>query len=407
MMNMEIDQFDAQASGKTNIEEISIIELAAVIIKRRRLIILTTMVGFVASMLFIIGSYVLPPTLNYLPDLYKPRAIVLIGDTGGGLASMLGDAANLAALAGVSVGNGKSNGDLAVLIAKSNSTIDELNAEFNFTSKYNIKSNIRANTRMAFLKRYMANYDQKTATVSISFEAPDPVFASQVVNRAVEILDRRYSAIASGKAGAQKGLLEQKLADVQNGINKLEIGIQAFTEKYGVINVQAMAAEQITVLARIRSELIMKDIEIENYKKFSRIDDPVVERLRTERDAFAGKIAQIEQGSSLLPSQKDIPELAFEYARFQRDLSIQMEVYKTLTQQYELSKIQADSNIASFQVLELAEIADKKSGPARSLIVVVTSIIAFLGSAVFAFVLNVIEQIRKNPESMKRLRGVA
>jgi len=311
----------------------------------------------------------------------------------------------LAALAGVNIGGGKSNGDLVVMLAKSDTTLDELNDQFDFTSHYKIKKFVRSATRKAMLKNYKVLFDAKTSTVTISFQDSDPVFAQKVVNRAVEILDRRYSALSINKAGTQKILLEQKLADVQAGINKIEGQIKDFTSKHGIINVEAMATEQVTILARLRSELIMKDMEIENYQKFSKLDDPVVQRLKTERDALASKITEIEKGGTLLPSQKEIPTLAFEYAELQRNLSVQMEVFKTLTQQYELAKLQADDQAPSFQVLELAEVPDQKSGPARSTIVAVASLAGFFLSILFAFVLNAIENIRKDPEAMKKLRG--
>jgi len=388
-------------------DEISLIDLAAALLKRKWLILAITLFSIIASLGYVIGSLALPPDKSYLPNFYAPKAIVLVADSTGGISSMLGDAAGLAVLAGVNVGGGKSNGDLVVLIAKSDSTIDELNSVFDFTEHYKIKQSVKTNTRSAFLSKFSATYDLKTGTVTLSFKDIDPVFAQNVVNRTVQILDRRYSAISSSKAGVEKDLLEKKLADVQVGIDKLENQIKDFTTKHGIINIEAMATEQVTVLSRLRSELILKDMDIENYKKFSNLDDPVVQRLKTERDALASKITEIENGASVLPSQKEIPELAFEYAGLQRDLTVQMEVFKTLTQQYELAKLQSDDQAPSFQVLQLAEAPDKKAGPARSTIVVVATMAGFFLSILLAFVLNAIDNIKNDPEAMKKLRGEA
>ena len=389
-------------------DEISLIDLAAVLLRRKWLIIGITALALLGSLAYAIGSMVLPPDKSYLPNYYKPKAIVLISDSGGGLSSMLGNAAGLAALAGVDIGGGgKSNGELAVMIAKSDTTVDELNSIYDFTTRYKIKQSVKTATRKAFLKNFAAVYDAKTGTLSMTFQDIDPVFAQQVVNSAVQILDRRYSAISTDNATTQKGILEKKLADVQTSIDKLEGKVKDFTEKHGIINVQAMATEQVTVLARLRSELIMKDMEIENYQKFSKLDDPVVQRLTTERQALASKITEIEQGGSVLPSQKDIPELSFEYAALQRDLTVQMEVFKTLTQQYELAKLQSESQGPAFQVLELAEVPDMKAGPARSTTVAVATMAGFFLSVLLAFVLNAVENIRNDPEAMKKLRGEA
>jgi len=311
----------------------------------------------------------------------------------------------IASLAGISAG-GSSTGELAVAIAKSNTTVDELNAEFDFTSRYKIKKSVKAETRKAFLEHFSASLDEKTGILSLSFEDIDPEFAMVVVNKAVEILDRRFMALGGSKAMEQKRLLENKLADVQSEMMRLQNELHGFTTRYGVLNVEAMATEQVTVMARLRAELIMKDIEIENYKKFSTIDDPVIRRLRSERDSIATALSEVESGKSgVLPSQKDIPTLAFEYAQIQRDLLVQTEIFKLLTQQHELAKMSSEGQEPSFQILELAEVPDKKSGPSRGMLCVVATMAAFFLSVLLAFVLEAIKNIKADPVAMATLRG--
>jgi uncharacterized protein involved in exopolysaccharide biosynthesis len=58
-----------------------------------------------------------------------------------------------------------------------------------------------------------------------------------------------------------------------------------------------------------------------------------------------------------------------------------------------------------FQVLELAEVPDQKSGPGRGMICIIVTFAAAFFSVFLAFVLNAIENIRKDPEAMAKLRG--
>lgn len=389
-------------------DEINLLDLAATMLRRKRLILAGTLAAAGIAVAVSILSLLLPPRLWFLPNVYTPRAVLLISeDTGGGLSGALSASglSGLASLAGLSVG-GSSNGELAVLIATSDSTVDELNAEFGFTARYLVKKYVKAQTRKEFSKRFSAVYDEKTRTVSLSFEDYDPEYAARVLNRTVEILDRRFASLGGNKALEQKRLLETKLADVQVAITRIEDEIQKFTARYGVLNIEALAAEQVTVLARLRSELILKDMEIENYQKFSRIDDPVVRRLRSERDGIQSKISELEKGTGgILPSQRQLPALAFEFTALQRDLMIQTEIFKILTQQYELAKFNAEGQEPAFQILEMADVPDKKSGPSRSVICVVAAMAGFFLSVLAAFVLEAISNIRKDPEAMSKLRG--
>lgn len=402
------DEVSVSRNTVVDDDEIDLLNLVGTVFKYKGLIIKLTIAVAIVVLVFSIISLVLPPPRSYLPNLYTPRAQMLVSDSSGSsLSSMINASGlgSLASLAGISAG-GSSNGALAVAIATSNSTIDELNREFDFTTRYKIKKSFNAETRAKFREHFSAGIDEDTGILSLSFEDYDPDYAMRVVNRAVEILDRRFMALSGNKATEQKRLLETKLADVQASLNALQAEAQVFTEKYGVLNVEAMATEQVSVMARLRAELIMKDLEIENYQKFSTIEDPIIRRLRSERDSIARAIGEVESGKSgILPSQKDIPTLAFEYARIQRDLMVQMEIFKLLTQQYELAKLSAEGQEPTFQILEPAEAPDKKSGPSRGMICVVATMAAFFLSILLAFVFEAIKNIREDPEAMAKLRG--
>jgi uncharacterized protein involved in exopolysaccharide biosynthesis len=88
------------------------------------------------------------------------------------------------------------------------------------------------------------------------------------------------------------------------------------------------------------------------------------------------------------------------------ELAAQQQVYSQLKVQYELLKINMASEKPVFQVLELAEVPDQKSGPSRGMICIIVTFAAGFISVFLAFVLNAISNIRKDPEAMAKLRGV-
>ena len=212
-------------------------------------------------------------------------------------------------------------------------------------------------------------------------------------------------SLSGNKAGEQKRVLEGRLSDVQRQLVEIQAKIKDYTKRYGFLSVEAITSEQLSVTARLRAELIMKDMEIESYQKFSTIDDPVIRRLKTERDSIKSSIAALEKGKGgLLPAQEEIPALAFEYAQLQRDLAVQAEIFKLLTQQYELAKLNVEDQETTFQVLEPAEAPDKKSGPSRGKLCIIVTLAAFFFSVLLAFMLEGIKNLRNDPEAMAKLR---
>jgi len=359
------------------------------------------------------GSLLLPPDKSYLPNVYTPKATMLISSgTTSSLSSLLSSSglSGLAGMVGVSaVGN--SNQQLAKVLATSNTTLDRLNQKFDLTSRYKIKKDPISSTRKAVLKKLQASIDEKSNIFTISFTDKDPVFAKEIVDETVTILSERFAQLSGNQAIQQKALLEKRLADVDAAINTLEAQVKEFQKKYGVVQVEALATEQITILARLRSELILKEMEIENYKKVARINDPMLTQLNNERDALLAKIKEIEtgagSGSKVMPSQQQLPTIAFEYAKLERDLAVQTELFKILTQQYEIAKFNAVGQEPVFQIIEMAEVPDMKSGPSRSMICIVATLAGFFVAILVAFVDESISNIRRDPIAMARFRAIS
>jgi len=397
--------------------EISLLDLAAVIWKHRRLVIGITSAVIIGILVFVVGSIALPVDKSYLPNVYTPKAVMIIqsSNASNSMSAALSASglASLAGLAGVS-STGNTNGNLAEILAINNTTLDSLNGKFDFSRRIKAKKNhtILASDIRGYIKKNLsAKFDLKTNLFSVSFTDIDPILAKNVVDETVRILEARFASLSGDKLLIQKNLLEKKLSDVNNSVQELEVKIKVFQNKYGVMQVEALATEQITILARLRSELILKEMEISNYEKISRVNDPIMIQLKNERDNFLAKIKEIETGtgtgSRVMPSQKELPAIAFEYAKIQRDLLVQTELFKILTQQYELAKLNAAGQEPVFQILEMAEVPDKKSGPSRGMICMVSTMAGFFLSLFLAFAVESVEKMKNNPETVARFKTLS
>jgi uncharacterized protein involved in exopolysaccharide biosynthesis len=411
-----VENVEVKIKENQDDDEISLLDLAAVLWKRKRLIIGVTAIAVIGVLVYAIGSIVLPPDKSYLPNVYTPKATMVIqtSSSSGGISAALAASglSSLAGMAGINAG-GNTNGALAEVLATSNTTLDALDTKFGFSSrsKKNKKKPLISDVRKEVKKNLNAKLDVKTNLFTVSFTDPDPVLAKQVVDETVGILEARFATLSGDKTIQQKALLEKKLAEVDNAVKELEAKVKEFQSKYGVTQVDALATEQITILARLRSELILKEMEISNYEKISRVVDPQMIQLKTERDALLAKIKEIEtgkgSGSRVMPSQKELPTIAFEYAKIQRDLLVQTELFKLLTQQYELAKLNAAGQDPVFQVLEMAEVPDKKSGPSRGIICVVAAMAGFFLSTLLVFIVESFEKMKNNPEKMARFKALS
>jgi uncharacterized protein involved in exopolysaccharide biosynthesis len=114
---------------------------------------------------------------------------------------------------------------------------------------------------------------------------------------------------------------------------------------------------------------------------------------------------RLEQSVLRGSSPGTIPSITLELNRIQLELQAQRQVYTQLKVQYELIKIKIVSETPVFQVLEYAEVPDKKTTPSRGLICILVSFAAGFLAVFLALALNALENIRKDPEAMAKLRG--
>jgi uncharacterized protein involved in exopolysaccharide biosynthesis len=324
-------------------DEIALIDLFAVLWRRKIMICAIVAAAMIGVVVFCIISLVLPPEISPLPNEYTPQAHMLINDSaspGGNMASMI-NASGLGGLAGlVGVGGaGSTYSQLAVYLAETNTFLDMVVDEFDLITRYKIEKSPRAQSRKILKKTLSAKYDDKSGVFSIGFTDIDPVFARSVVNFCVVYMEQRFNELGVDKSRIEKENLEINIANTFTEIQKLE------------------------------------------------------EETR-----------RLEQSVNRGYASGNIPSITLELNRLQMELSAQRQVYSQLKVQSELLRVSMASEKPVFQILEMAEVPDQKSGPSRGLICIIVTFAAGFFAVFLAFVVNMISNIRNDPEAMAKLR---
>ena len=335
---------DITPAASTQDDEVDLLGLLGVLWRRKKMIIATSVIAMVLSVAIMIISLTLPPETSFLPNLYRPQALMLINDSsssGGQLSSMLNSSGlgSLASLAGLG-GGGSTYSQLAVYLASSNNFLDSIVDEFDLINRYKIIKHPRAESRSALKKLLKADFDSESGVYTLSYEDYDPVFARDVIAFATDYMEKRFRELGVDKNAIEKINLEQNIENTYQEIRLLE--------------------------------------------KASR---------------------ELELSVSQATRAMDIPSIMLEASRIKREIDAQEQVYTQLKIQYELVKVKLASETPVFQVLERPEVPDKKASPSRGLITIVICFAAFFLSVLAAFILDAIEGIKKDPAALKRFTG--
>ena len=97
--------------------------------------------------------------------------------------------------------------------------------------------------------------------------------------------------------------------------------------------------------------------------------------------------------------------LVMDSTMLELEFKVQQQIYSGLKAQYESLKVTMASEQPIFQILEYAEIPDQKSGPSRGKLCIIVAFAAFFMSVFLAFLLNAIQNIKKDPQAMAKLKG--
>ncbi|MDD5790883.1 MAG: lipopolysaccharide biosynthesis protein [Spirochaetia bacterium] len=275
-------------------DEISLLDLIAVLLHYKFMIIAVTGFAMFAAVVFSIISLKLPPEKSPLPNSYTPKAHMLIKEESGA-GGISGSMSSLASLAGVSLGGGgSSRSALAVYLSTSNEYLDAVNKKFNLTERYKIEKAPLANTRKAMKKTLVSDFDEESSVFTIGFTDIDPVFARDVVNFAVDWMQNRFDELGLDTNRIEKKNLEANIEATYKEILKLEKEAQNLGASVNK-GVSVWGAPNVSIeTSRIQMELSAQQ--------------KVYEQLKTQYELLKVKM-QSEQPVFQILERPEIPDL--------------------------------------------------------------------------------------------------
>ena len=321
-------------------DEISLIDLFAVLLRRKWMIIIISALAAIGVVIASIISLKLPPEDSFLPNVYKVSANMLIKEQEKSSMSLSGSASAATSLLGINLGgtSGSSTSSLVLYLTSSNPFYDAIAQKFDLYSKLPEKTKSPVSTvRKELSKAIKSEFDSDSGVFTISVEDIDPAYACEVVNYSVDWISSKLDELGVDNNKIDKDNLEKNIDS-------------SWTE-----------------ILRLTKEL-------------TNLQD------------------RVAQGRAVWSK-----ELTIEQTRINLELSAQQEVYKQLRSQLELLKVQMQTEAPTFQILERPSIPDQKSGPSRGKLCIIVTFAAFFLSVFLAFLLNAIENIKKDPEAMAKL----
>ncbi len=332
----------------------------------------------------------------------------LTAKTGGGLGGVAGD------LLGI-----KSSGALFAGILRSQSVRQRLAERFNLKRVYSLR--LEEDVRNKLADNTAVSEDRKSGILTITVTDHNARRSAVVAEAYVDELNQLVAQLSTSSAHRERIFLEERLSAVKGDLDEASRQFSEFASKNSAIDIKEQGRAMLQGAAAVEGELIASESELKGLEEIYTANNVRVRavrariaELRRQLDHLGGKSEAptgqtvngqaADSAASQYPTLSKLPLLGVTYADLYRRMQIQEAVYETLTQQYELAKVQEAKETPSVKVLDAASVPEKKSYPPRLLFTLLGGFAAFSVAAAGVFVRSRWEELDANDPG-KQLAG--
>lgn len=351
-------------------DEINLLNLVLVVVRRKMLIIKVCAVAMVLSVCYALTlkNIYTATSMFYPPQKESPL---------GSFASLLAQAGPLQGLGGLG-----GPGDLYLAITKSRTVADAVVKRLDLQKAEDGRTLTLESARNAARGAVKVAVG-KDGIITVSASSRDPQKAADLANAFMNETIRRSVQLYISKAETERSFLEKRLEVVKADLKATESDLKAFQEKHKTIKADAQASVAIDGIARLRAEIVSKEVQLAMLRNSMTDESGEVKtllagiaRLKNQMGAMTGSGGS----DSVIPATGNLPGIGAEYLRKLRDVKIQEAIFEQLSKQYELAKINETKESSSVQVIDEAVPPTKKSKPKRAFIVLMATAMAFFAS---------------------------
>jgi capsule polysaccharide export protein KpsE/RkpR len=356
------------------------IERAGHLWSRRKILAKFAAWGAAASILIavLIPSQFASTTRLMPPDSAQGQGLAMFaaaaGKLGGNLASIGNELLGL-----------KTSDDLFAGVLLSRTVQDDLITKFDLRKVYGVRRWVDA--RKELTRDTDIGIDRKSGILTIQVTDHDPKRASAMAQEYVAQLNSVVTQLNTSSAHRERIVLEERLSEVKQELESSEKEFSQFASKNGAIDIKEQGKAMVEAAALLEGQLIAARTELQGLRQIF-TDNNVrvrsvqarVNELELQIRKMGGTASTAENAASpdnaVYPSIRKLPLLGVTYADLFRHTKVEEAVFETLTQQYELAKVQEAKEVPSVKVLDPAEVPEKKVFPPRTLLVLTGTFLA-------------------------------
>lgn len=351
------------------------------------------------------GGLIFATVALLLTPSYTATAVIMPPQQQQSAASaLLGQLGPIANLAGRDLGI-KTPGDLYVGILGGRTISDHLIQTFGLLKVYRATTMTDARKILASRSSFASGKD---SLIRISVQDADPALAAALANAYLTGLYDQTNRLALTESAQRRLFFERQLEIEKQSLADAEAALRLTQEKTGVLQVNAQVESVMQAMARLRAEIVTREVSLSSLKNAATLQNPEVIREETELSVLQEKLRRLEAdgdpkrpGDVLIPSSQ-VPRAGLEYVRALRELRYHEALFELLSKQYEAARIDEAKDAPVIQVVDSATPPERKSWPPRAMF----TIAGACCFGILACLLALIGNRFRNPSEAEKLCSI-
>jgi uncharacterized protein involved in exopolysaccharide biosynthesis len=384
-------------------DEISLVDLAAVLWRRKLLIVGFTIIAAILSVLYAVQ----------IPNSFSAQTVIL--PIAQDKSSSLSQYAGLAAMAGINLPSGGTASPTSkiMVILKSRTLAERLVDKLGLVDRLREKSKkppqIRPGQKpvdpriqtieMVQKGVFSASIDDKSAVMRVSAVTRDPELSRDIANGGVEILGILLNEKALTVSSKSIQVLQDQTVAQEKKVRSLQAKLSLYQKKTNVIQPEGQLTATLSLYQGLITQKIATEIELERLQSALSSDNTKVVTAKAQLAALQKQINSLEKtGLGIGPSLEDAPDIGTEYMNIKSELELAARLYGVLLASYENAKLQKNDDQLFVEVIDPAIAPTRKSAPSRAMICVVGTMAGAFFAILLCFVLDAFVKISSDPE---------
>lgn len=365
-------------------EEISILDLALVLARRRKLLLgLPPAAGALAlAASFLITPTFVASTRIMLPQQQQSSAAALLGSLGG----------FAGAAAGAAI---KNPADQWIGLLKSRTVQDALISRYKLRERYAVEFQFLARNKLSNKTTINAGKD---GLISIEVADHDPKIAAQMADTYVDELRKLSTVLAVTEAAQRRVFFETQLKDTKDNLIKAETTLRRSGVGESLLKTRPEVAA--AGVAQLKAQVTAAEVRVSVMQGQMTPNNPEMQLAQSQLSSLRAQLARVERDDSNATGGSDA-----EYISRYRDFKYYETLFELMARQYELARSDEAKEGALIQVVDHAQIPELKSSPKRGMI----ALIAFAGTLTLTILYiflaeSATKTTREDPVHSKKLR---